>query len=136
MANIEYSIFNSLAGWTSVNTSPSGGTVSAIAGEGVIDRTSAGTNYDDMGIYRTNAVTAAIGHVIYIDVKLSAVTLGSGSHGLIILKDATGIERSSGGYVPSRDILARRQSHALHNVGRRRGWWCFNEYVCKHLVHG
>lgn len=96
MSSIDSSLFNTLAGFSTINTSP-GGSISAIAGEGVIDRTGAGTNDDDMGLFRTAPVVSAIGHVIYIDVKLSAVTLGSGSHGYLILKDAAGIAKSSGG---------------------------------------
>lgn len=96
MANLDYSIFATLGGFSIVNTS-SGGSIYAASSEGVLDRTGAGTNDDDFGIYRTAAVTSAIGHVIYIDVKLSAVILGSGSHGYLLLKDAAGIAKSSGG---------------------------------------
>ena len=96
MATIVFSQFGTLNGFTTVNTSP-GGSITATGGAAVIDRTGAGTNDDDMGLYRTNAVTAVIGQVIYIDFKLSAITLPSGSHGYILLKDATGIAKSTGG---------------------------------------
>lgn len=96
MATLDYSQFGSLGGCTIINTS-SGGSITSIGGECVIDRTGAGTNNDDMGIFRTNPIVAAVGHVIYIDFKLSAISLPSGSHGYLLLKDAAGIARSAGG---------------------------------------